>query len=321
MPTRYTARHYAFTLIELLVVIAIIAVLIGLLLPAVQKVREAAARARCSNNMKQLGLALHNYESSFGFFPKNNPSPANNGRADGLNFVKEPWSIELLNYIEQASLYQQYNRDLGFAEGPNLALLSTPIPTYKCPSSIAPPVSSWDPPPASFSADSAALGGSQYQASVVEYAAPLSVFEPPMLSSSPLRDGLLNNFNHRKIADVIDGTSNTIAFVELSGWPQRLIRGGRPDPANPVNNAVMGHFGGWNRSLFIPYNNEGTVQRGGNCLVNCTNFAGLNMYSFHPGGSNVSIADGSVRFIRETAGMDLIFRLTCINDGLPNLEE
>src|SRR5687767_15198425 len=96
-------HHSAFTLIELLVVIAIIAVLIGLLLPAVQKVREAANRTKCHNNLKQIGLGLHNYHSALGKFP-----PGNN-LAQAGSPPSFAWSTYLLPYIEQASLFQQIN--------------------------------------------------------------------------------------------------------------------------------------------------------------------------------------------------------------------
>src|SRR5437879_5382017 len=130
----------AFTLIELLVVIAIIGVLIGLLLPAVQKVREAANRMKCSNNMKQLGLAQHGYHDTYGKFtcswdyeqPKAGVRPTGQFTA---------WSVYLLPYIEQGSLYQQYNFNLipfnsasVTVPNPNPGVVSTKLQVFQCPS-------------------------------------------------------------------------------------------------------------------------------------------------------------------------------------------
>src|SRR5689334_3083797 len=137
-------RRGAFTLIELLVVIAIIAVLLGLLLPAVQKVREAAARLKCANNLKQLGLALHNYESANGCFP-----PAyvtQNTRADGSQYGVSygddnrngptgfAWGVFLLPYLEQDNLYRQFSLDLPCWAPQNAAPARAKLPAFLCPS-------------------------------------------------------------------------------------------------------------------------------------------------------------------------------------------
>ncbi|VTS05865.1 DUF1559 domain-containing protein [Tuwongella immobilis] len=313
------ASRHGFTLIELLVVIAIIAILIGLLLPAVQKVREAAARMRCQNNLKQLGLALHNYHDQFQVFPRNNPLVTRS--SDGRAFVERPWSIDLLPFLEQDNLYRQWNLTLGYAEGNNRNLVRTAIPMYKCPSSPTQAIETFQPPSAAFSADSTALAGSTFQAAPVEYFAPLSVRRPPMTTADPLDPGLLQQVNPVRMATVTDGLSNTIAFGEVSAFPRGLIRGNLPHPTFPNNAAGFGFLGGWNRTLYIRTDATGATLNGGNCLMNCTNYAGVNLYSFHTGGANVSIADGSVRFLRDSVSMDALYRLTAVADGLPNLED
>src|SRR5437870_5088544 len=126
-------RRAGFTLIELLVVIAIIAILIALLVPAVQKVREAAARTQCANNLKQIGIAIHSYHDVAKGFPPawdyEPPKPPTRPTA-----VVHAWSTYILPYLEQAPLYTSYNFDQILYNNPNSAVIQTPLAIFQCPS-------------------------------------------------------------------------------------------------------------------------------------------------------------------------------------------
>src|SRR5262245_5154362 len=138
---RALRRSHAFTLIELLVVIAIIAVLIGLLLPAVQAAREAARRAQCVNNLKQIGLALHNYESSHGSFPAGYQSWPGVGFRDAQTGDWGPgwgWLTALLPQVEQGTLYNSLNLILPCWGPANTTLVKTSLQVYLCPSANNP---------------------------------------------------------------------------------------------------------------------------------------------------------------------------------------
>src|SRR6478752_9077575 len=125
---RIFRRWRGFTLIELLVVIAIIAILIALLVPAVQKVRDAAARIQCANNLKQMGLALHNYHGAYQSFPTS-------VRPAGVTSLpRVSWTIPLLPFIEQDNLRRQYDTTTNWDSAANLPLTSLPVKIFQCPS-------------------------------------------------------------------------------------------------------------------------------------------------------------------------------------------
>src|SRR5947209_1053250 len=192
-------RRSAFTLIELLVVIAIIAILIGLLLPAVQKVREAAAKIKCENNLKQLGLGLHNYAIVNGPFP----SAYANKPANPFDYIPGwGWGTYLLPFIEQDALYKQLKPDTNlFGNGANPATVTTltqlPLSIFRCPSDNGPPQ---NPFRLNFAT-------SNYRA----VAGPITY---PYFYTDLDMGGVMFQNSKIRVTDVTDGTANTVAIGE-----------------------------------------------------------------------------------------------------------
>lgn len=295
-------KRTAFTLIELLVVIAIIAILIGLLLPAVQKVREAAARAKCQNNLKQIGVAFHNYESAQGALPPSwnlVPSPPN--PAAPANWLDtHGWGTRLLPHLEQGPLYANYNLNLSMMTATNQAVIRNSVKIFECPSSVNDNRLYTTNIPAN-----AAFRGSQpatWQAWASDYTATSGIlgntlnncFSPP---GGGQRHGALVFGLPTPILNITDGTSNTLIVGELAGR-DKLYRVGRQVGIIPASGAGWGDplngecwFGG---SL-----GDGTGTNGP-CVINCTNDRGRGLYSFHTNGANGLFSDGSVRFLSST---------------------
>ena len=327
MPILFPARRSAFTLIELLVVIAIIAVLIGLLLPAVQKVRESAARTKCQNNLHQLGIAAHNYESAYGTLPPGaGPTPSANDKANSRASVQ----AVILAYVEQASIYNLFDLTQDVNQHANNAVArQQQVPIYLCPSDRSTGKQATTP--------SGVSGRSNYFANIGAQAYVYGSLTNPAAGGLFYyipKQGAQFDPKGFRVVEVTDGVSNTAMFAEIRRGrnigatydPQdiRLIAFANPGVDDFVPPANCGQMTGsavryaglqYHRNFMgtsvythtrLPNAPEGdccdTMQRtDGTTPDTGTLFAGhITARSYHPGGVNVCMGDGSVRFVRDT---------------------
>jgi prepilin-type N-terminal cleavage/methylation domain-containing protein/prepilin-type processing-associated H-X9-DG protein len=317
---RPTRTRRGFTLIELLVVIAIIAILIGLLLPAVQKVREAAARAKCQNNLKQLGLGLHGYHDPNGGLPANI-------RPSAVSTVRVRWLTYVLPYIEQGPLFTQVNLNQNWHLQP--AVFGTRLTIVECPSAPngaivdgapdTPPTPQWTP----------IVANGDYSGF---YGVSPELITVAGLSASTARadNGAISKTTKLNFAAFTDGLSNTIQLTESAGRPN-IYRNGKL--AVTANGGTRVNGGGWCRPA-----TELNVLRGsdasgttapGTAAINVTNGIQLSgypdpyyntdgsgqIYSFHTGGVNTLMGDGSVRFLKSSTPIATLAALVSRDGG------
>jgi prepilin-type N-terminal cleavage/methylation domain-containing protein/prepilin-type processing-associated H-X9-DG protein len=301
---RVMRTRRGFTLIELLVVIAIIATLIALLLPAVQFAREAARRVSCTNNLKQVGLALHNYHDSLGSYPSGYVSDSNDpGRdpqtADGPGGYG--WGALLLPFVEQANLQRAFDMNKPCWDPDNAAIAKATVPLFLC------PTASGDREPFAVlnQAGSPHPSGAVFARS--HYVGNNGHAEPwamgPLKTWDGIANGPLYRNSHVRAGDVSDGLTNTVFVGEHSSklsqktwvgvvpgafthatpfFVQKL--GTTPDNAATL---VLTHSGPASTELNIIHPPNSPV-----CHV-------CQMYAEHPGGANILLGDGSVRFVSE----------------------
>jgi prepilin-type N-terminal cleavage/methylation domain-containing protein/prepilin-type processing-associated H-X9-DG protein len=287
-PARRSPR-WGFTLIELLVVISIIAVLIALLLPAVQMAREAARRAQCVNNLKQLGLAAQNYVSANGCFPGGSYTSTNYGHKPSPA-AQENYScfVRMLPFMEQQSVYNAFNLNLVYSEVQNITIAGVGISTLLCPSDT------WSPQPIPSTATSIynviPAGSIQQFTSYagcegmwsVRY---MTVYDP--IEQAQL-NGLIFGDSTVTVAQVTDGLSNTFLFGEHAHSLINKIDGSF---ANTEQLWQSGFYSDSELSTYAPPNAF---------INNLPGFYNLIASSLHPGGVNYGFADGSVKFIKNS---------------------
>ena len=296
-------RNRGFTLIELLVVIAIIAILIGLLLPAVQKVRDPAARMSCMNNLKQLGIALHNFHDQNGTLPPSGYTTAGPGNPAG-KYVG--WRALTLPHIEQENLQKLYNFSLHWWEGTNTAAAAVPVKTFQCPAvpGRAEVLSAVAKAPRPALAFANPLAPTDYEALMGVQPSAINPHLGTALYTSANRFAVMHRDSRVRITDITDGTTSTIMVVEAAGRP--LVYRNRSARADLANDQGIG----WADSEG-PFSIDGASADGslegcgpaGGC-VNVMNKKNDNEpFSFHSGGANVVFADGHVQFVRDSISL------------------
>jgi prepilin-type N-terminal cleavage/methylation domain-containing protein/prepilin-type processing-associated H-X9-DG protein len=320
-------RRRGFTLIELLVVIAIIAVLIALLLPAVQAAREAAPRSQCVNNLKQLGLAIQNYHDTVGTFPIGVQNGTNCGNPNGC--PRRTWATSLLPFIEQGVIANANNFTTDFYQLANTTVGLTEINVYNCPSdsgnkNVEPGGNSgFNRVKGNYVVNWGSASYQQDTGNNPVVTPPAPVVSGSNTSSVPYLTATFTFANSYGINSIRDGTSNTLSFSEVVN----------PDPSSTaINGQTADHRGDVynddyncaNFETFIPPNAILPDQMNSYCIypyqTNPPCITGTAPYlnaarSYHPGGLNAAMADGSVKFFKNTININTWRALSTMKGG------
>ncbi|MFO0934966.1 MAG: DUF1559 domain-containing protein [Gemmataceae bacterium] len=343
MLTRF--RRKAFTLIELLVVIAIIAILIGLLLPAVQKVREAAARIKCANNLKQLGLACHNYESAYQSLPPAStqvgagPFPelaeylkaGKTGAVSG-DYAKHTFLPIIAPFIEQGNVLNaagvQFDLRQDWDAVNNRNAASVRIPIFECPSAqgehVVPATLAsigWSPATTDYFAVTRANNVPNAWISV---GLTFPTGATGTTTDSNAVQGILVNGKRTPFSSITDGLSNTIMIAEDGSRPAGWAFGSQYTPQPTFVNGAWAGAGfditcsGAIKSATAgapPFKPTGANAALANTAKAINAWNQSEIYSFHTGVANVCMGDGSVRTLKESLALSQLFLLVVKNDG------
>ncbi|MCG6157955.1 DUF1559 domain-containing protein [Rubinisphaera margarita] len=313
MPVIHANRtRRGFTLIELLVVIAIIAILVALLLPAVQQAREAARRSSCKNNLKQLGLALHNYHDTHKTFPQGAMGQPTVGSGEQRQTNNFSWHVQILPMMEESALHDQFDFDLFYDVQVNEDAAMNKVDGYYCPSAR--------------NVDHESNEAGQWAVHYLGIAGPFG----PIAGTSPTRNhefagsstnshggiakcGILTMNENRNFSDIVDGTTNTLLVGEYSGRPE----------TNGTKTFRPWHQGasssGANAAMYCCKNVKQTINQRPSTYISADplwKFNDVGASSQHDGGAQFLMGDASVRFLSQNMDFETYKNLADMQDEM-----